>query len=157
MPQLLDNRQFADRQLDDRQVADYRRDGYVIARKFFDAEETDLLRCAAKEDRELDRHSFGRTDGEGGTVRLSLWNQPGDGIYGMFARCERMVHSAEKLLAGEVYHYHSKMIMKDPRVGEPGHGIRITVTGTKTASSGRILRAFRSPSIRPLVKTVACR
>ena len=117
MPQLLDDRHFADRQLDDRQVADYRRDGYVIARKFFDAEETDLLRCAAKEDRELDRHSFGRTDGEGGTVRLSLWNQPGDGIYGMFARCERMVHSAEKLLAGEVYHYHSKMIMKDPRVG----------------------------------------
>src|SRR5947207_5781905 len=35
----------------------------------------------------------------------------------MFARCERVVRSAEKLLGGEVYHYHSKMIMKDPRVG----------------------------------------
>ena len=35
----------------------------------------------------------------------------------MFARCERMVRSAEKFLGGEVYHYHSKMIMKDPRVG----------------------------------------
>jgi ectoine hydroxylase-related dioxygenase (phytanoyl-CoA dioxygenase family) len=50
-------------------------------------------------------------------VRLSLWNHPGDGIYGMFARCERMVRSCENLLGGEVYHYHSKMIMKDPRVG----------------------------------------
>ena len=99
------------------QVAEYAREGFVIARGFFDVEEIDLLRRAAKEDRALDEHSFGRADGEGGTVRLSLWNHPGDGIYGMFARCERIVRSAEKLLGGEVYHYHSKMIMKDARVG----------------------------------------
>ena len=105
------------RGIDDSQAETYRREGYVIVRGLFDAAEIDLLRQAAKEDRELDRHSFGRTDGEGGTVRLSLWNHPGDGIYGMFARCERMVRSAEKLLEGEVYHYHSKMIMKDARVG----------------------------------------
>ena len=35
----------------------------------------------------------------------------------MFARCESVVNSAEKLLDGEVYHYHSKMIMKDAKVG----------------------------------------
>ncbi|MFM7519796.1 MAG: phytanoyl-CoA dioxygenase family protein, partial [Planctomycetota bacterium] len=99
------------------QIAEYQREGYCIARGFFDRDEIDLLRRAAKEDRELDRHSFGRADGEGGTVRLSLWNHPGDGIYGMFARCQRVVRSAEALLGGEVYHYHSKMIMKDPRVG----------------------------------------
>ncbi len=51
-------------------------------------EEIDLLRRAAKEDRQLDQHSFGKGDGEGGVVRLSLWNHPGDTIYGMFARCE---------------------------------------------------------------------
>jgi ectoine hydroxylase len=105
------------RVIDDGQATTYRREGYVIVRGLFDAAEIDLLRRAAKEDRELDRHSFGRADGEGGTVRLSLWNHPGDGIYGMFARCARMVRSAEKLLEGEVYHYHSKMIMKDARVG----------------------------------------
>lgn len=104
-------------QLTDDQLADYAREGFVIARGFFDTEEIDLLRRAAKEDRALDEHSFGRADGEGGTVRLSLWNHPGDGIYGMFARCERIVRSAEKILGGEVYHYHSKMIMKDARVG----------------------------------------
>ena len=75
------------------------------------------MRRAAKEDRALDQHSFGKGDGEGGTVRLSLWNHPGDTIYGMFARCESIVNSAEKLLRGEVYHYHSKMIMKDAKVG----------------------------------------
>ena len=99
------------------QVVRYHEDGYTLARGQFDADEIDLLHRAAKEDHELDRRSFGRADGEGGTVRLSLWNHPGDGIYGMFARCERIVRSAEALLDGEVYHYHSKMIMKDARVG----------------------------------------
>ena len=35
----------------------------------------------------------------------------------MIARSEAIVGSAEKILAGEVYHYHSKMIMKDALVG----------------------------------------
>jgi hypothetical protein len=59
----------------------------------------------------------GRADGEGGVVRLSLWNHPGDGIYGMFARCRSIVETCERLLGDEVYHYHSKMIMKEARVG----------------------------------------
>jgi ectoine hydroxylase len=105
------------RVLSDAAVREYHDRGFHVARGLFDRDEIDLLHRAAKEDRELDRRSFGRADGEGGTVRLSLWNHPGDGIYGMFARCERMVRSCERLLGGEVYHYHSKMIMKDPRVG----------------------------------------
>src|SRR6185312_13229073 len=98
-------------------LKEYEQNGFVLEKGMFDAGEIDLLRRAAKEDRELDQHSFGRADGEGGTVRLSLWNHPGDSIYGMFARCETIVNSAEKLLGGEVYHYHSKMIMKDAKVG----------------------------------------
>jgi hypothetical protein len=98
-------------------IQEYERDGFVLVRHMFDNEEVDLLRRAAKEDRALDQHSFGKGDGEGGTVRLSLWNHPGDTIYGMFARCETIVNSAEEILDGEVYHYHSKMIMKDAKVG----------------------------------------
>jgi hypothetical protein len=99
------------------QTREYRDRGFTLARGLFEKDEIDLLRRAAKEDRALDQHSFSRADGEGGQVRLSLWNHPGDTIYGMFARCEAIVNSAEKLLEGEVYHYHSKMIMKDAKVG----------------------------------------
>jgi ectoine hydroxylase len=99
------------------QCAEYAERGFTIARGMFEADEIDLLRRAAKEDRAFDEHAFGRSDGEGGTVRLSLWNHPGDSLYGMFARCESIVNSAESLLGGEVYHYHSKMIMKDAKVG----------------------------------------
>lgn len=98
-------------------LSEYERNGFVIAKGMFSKEEMELLRRASKEDRELDQHSFGRGDGEGGTVRLSLWNHPGDTIYGMFARCETIVNSAEMLLEGEAYHYHSKMIMKDAKIG----------------------------------------
>ncbi len=103
--------------LNDQEVKAFHEDGFVIARRLFDEKEIGLLARAAKEDRELDRHAFGAADGEGGQARLSLWNHPGDTIYGMFARSESIVGSMEKLLGGEVYHYHSKMIMKDARTG----------------------------------------
>lgn len=101
----------------DQQVREYEENGYVLVKGMLEPEEIALLSKAAHEDRALDKHSYGKADGEGGTVRLSLWNHPGDTIYGTIARCESIVNSAEKLLSGEVYHYHSKMIMKDAKVG----------------------------------------
>ena len=103
--------------LTESQIAEYRRKGFVLARGMFDAQEIGLLGRAAKEDRVLDQHAFGKDDGAGNAVRLSLWNHPGDTLYGMFARCDSIVSSAEQILEGEVYHYHSKMIMKDARTG----------------------------------------
>ena len=99
------------------EVRQYHEDGFVLVRGMFSAEEIGLLGRAAHEDRVMDQQSCGRADGEGGTVRLSLWNHPTDTIYGAFARCESIVGTAEKLLDDEVYHYHSKMIMKDAKIG----------------------------------------
>jgi ectoine hydroxylase len=99
------------------QLRAYQDDGYILIEKMFDAEQIGLLSRAAHADRTLDQHSYGKSDGEGGTVRLSLWNHPGDTIYGMVARCHSMVDTAAEILGGEVYHYHSKMIMKDAKVG----------------------------------------
>lgn len=99
------------------QLAAYHRDGYIILPALFDAEEITLLRQAAKEDKALDDNAFGRADGAGGSVRLSLWNHPGDDVYGMFARSRRVVDAVAQLLDDEPYHYHSKMIMKQARTG----------------------------------------
>ncbi len=103
--------------LNENQMRQFQADGYILMKALFDAEEIEMLRSTAHADRELDKHSFSRADGEGGKVRLSLWNHPGDNIYGMFARSRRMVDRAEELLGDEVYHYHSKMILKDPKIG----------------------------------------
>jgi hypothetical protein len=98
-------------------LQEYHQDGYFMVRSQFDAEEIGMLRESARQDKVLDEHAMGRADGEGGKVRLSLWNHPGDGIYGMFARCERIVDTVSQILDDEVYHYHSKMIMKDAKIG----------------------------------------
>src|SRR3982074_804696 len=98
-------------------LTDSRKKGCAVLRLMFDSREIDVLRRSAKQDKALDDHAFGRDDGRGKIVRLSLWNYPGDTIYGMFARCESIVNSAERILDGEVYHYHSKMIMKDAKTG----------------------------------------
>jgi ectoine hydroxylase-related dioxygenase (phytanoyl-CoA dioxygenase family) len=106
-----------DEQLSFAQLEQFHRDGYIIHRRLFDAEEINLLGRAAKEDRVLDENSFGRNDGDGGSIRLSLWSEPGENVYGMFARCPRIVGAMEQILGGPVGHYHSKMIMKDAKVG----------------------------------------
>lgn len=103
--------------LGEEDIREYHDTGFVLIKEMLNKEEVSLLGRAAREDRALDQHSYKRSDGEGGTVRLSLWNHPTDTIYGMVARCESIVGSAEKLLDGEVYHYHSKMIMKDAKTG----------------------------------------
>jgi ectoine hydroxylase len=103
--------------LTDEKRRSYNENGYVLIKGMLSPEEIGLLGNAARQDRALDQHSYARADGEGGKVRLSLWNHPTDTIYGMIARSESLVSCAEKLLGGEVYHYHSKMIMKDARVG----------------------------------------
>ena len=83
----------------------------------FSSAEIEALKSRAKSDHELDSNSYGRGDGEGGRIRLSLWNDPGTGIYGAFACSERMVRITGELLNDEPYHYHSKMIMKDAKTG----------------------------------------
>jgi ectoine hydroxylase len=99
------------------ELRQYETDGFLLIRGMLNTQQIDLLGRAAREDRALDEHSYAKADGEGGTVRLSLWNHPTDTIYGMVARSESIVSCAEKLLGGEAYHYHSKMIMKDAKVG----------------------------------------
>jgi len=103
--------------MSDDQIKAFHHDGYVLVRGLFNKEEVELLGKTVRQDKAMDDNASAADDGKGHPVRLSLWNHPGDGIYGMFARCRRIVDSMEQLLDDEVYHYHSKMILKDARVG----------------------------------------
>ena len=103
--------------LSDSQLAEYRRDGFLIVRQMFTPEEITLLGDTARRDKALDEHAIDRADSQGTASRLALWNHPGDNIYGMFARSDTMVGAMSQILDDEPYHYHSKMIMKEPKVG----------------------------------------
>ena len=99
------------------EVAQYHRDGYFVARKVFDAEETRLLTEAMEVDPKIRDHILIREDGEGGGTRIALWNRAGDSVYGLAARSARMVDTVEALLGGPVYHYQSKLTAKEARTG----------------------------------------
>jgi len=98
-------------------VSAFERDGFVAKRAWFDREEMELLAAFARSDPNLREHDIPVKDTGGRESRLTLWNEPGDDLYGMFSRCRRVVDAAEQLLDDEVYHYHAKMMLKEPRVG----------------------------------------
>jgi ectoine hydroxylase-related dioxygenase (phytanoyl-CoA dioxygenase family) len=103
--------------LNEAQIRAYEEDGLVIARGLFDAREVELLRGAMEHDPSVRDHMLDRLDGEGRSTRISLWNRAGDSVYGLAARCDRMVDTVTRLLGGEVYHYQSKLTAKEPHVG----------------------------------------
>ncbi|MBI1310317.1 phytanoyl-CoA dioxygenase family protein [bacterium] len=99
------------------QVTQFDADGYLFIEDLLDAEETRLLQEACRADAVLQKHAMAVRDAEGRRTNLSLWNHPGDDIYGTIARSERIVDATEQLLGDEVYHYHSKLSAKQPKVG----------------------------------------
>jgi ectoine hydroxylase-related dioxygenase (phytanoyl-CoA dioxygenase family) len=95
----------------------FHEDGFFIAQSLFDGEEIDLLGRIARADHQLSLQAASRRDGQGGAVKLSVHNELHDDIYAAFVRSSRIVETMERLLEGEVYHYHHKMILKEPLVG----------------------------------------
>jgi hypothetical protein len=92
-------------------------DGFLLVPALFDAEEIGVLSRIARDDHQLQAQSVSRRDGAGGTIRLTVENTLGDDIYAAFVRCRRIVDTMEQLLGDEVYHYHHKMVLKEPRTG----------------------------------------
>jgi ectoine hydroxylase len=91
--------------------------GYVIVRTLFSKEEVRALRSFSESNNDLKKSTFSKADGEGGSVDLALWNNVDDSLLGLFPRSERLVNRMENLTNDEVYHYHSKMIQKNPGNG----------------------------------------
>jgi hypothetical protein len=94
------------------------RDGFLVVDSLLSPEETELLGAIARQDHALAAAKTSRADGEGGSVDLVVENElPADAIYSAIVQAEPLVMAMEALLGDEVYHYHHKMILKEPRVG----------------------------------------
>ena len=104
--------------LTDAQKAQYENDGYLIVKNFVSPEEATLLFNIATGDDVLKNKTFDFNDQSGKSTKLALWFTPGDDTYGLLTRSEAMVHAVQDLLGeGEVCHFHSKLMQKEPQVG----------------------------------------
>lgn len=97
--------------------AEYAADGYVMVRSLLSAPEAAKLLVVARSDEALRRHAYDRTDAEGRATRLTAWYDPGEDSFGQLCRTARIVDRMTALLGEEVWHYHSKLMQKEPRVG----------------------------------------
>lgn len=92
-------------------------DGYFVVEGLLSPEETRLLHRLSTGDDDVREGSLARRDADGTASLLTVRNELYDDLYGAIARSERIVHAMEELLGGEVYHYHHKLMLKEPRVG----------------------------------------
>ncbi len=91
--------------------------GFVIVRGLLNPEESALLARVARADRELAESAYGREDSQGTKVLLAVRNEIQDDYYSAIARSARIVGRMTQFLGEEVYHYHHKLVLKEPRVG----------------------------------------
>ena len=100
------------------QKAQYDRDGYLIIPKFVDQDEAKLLYGLATADDTLRNNAIDLKDQDGKRTKLTLWFTPGDDTFGLLIRRESVIKSVQLLLGkGEVCHFHSKLLQKEPKVG----------------------------------------
>eukprot|EP01006_Ploeotia_vitrea_P022509 TRINITY_DN54918_c1_g1_i1.p1 TRINITY_DN54918_c1_g1~~TRINITY_DN54918_c1_g1_i1.p1 ORF type:complete len:325 (-),score=29.88 TRINITY_DN54918_c1_g1_i1:90-1064(-) len=98
------------------QIKQYYEDGYVIVPQLFTPEEVGLISQVVTAEAEK-YQVLPMSDGAGRVSKLALMNHVGKNVFGAYARSARVVDSVEKILGGEVYHYHTKFMMKEPKVG----------------------------------------
>ena len=100
------------------QTAQFQEDGYLLVESLYDAEEMDLLLRIGKADQEKAATVHAPKDAEGRESKLWLTaDTERQDIYNACCHGHRMVDTMGKLLGDEVYLYHYKMMVKEPRVG----------------------------------------
>lgn len=100
------------------QLAAFQRDGFLIVSQLLDPDEIRELARYSRGDHQLAGESYARRDSEGAETRLALRNHLDDACpYTAIVRSQRVAGTMQRLLGDEVYHYHHKMILKEPRVG----------------------------------------
>ena len=69
------------------QVLDqFNKHGYIIVRDLFDFEEISKLKDHFETHQDIQKHAYGRSDGNNRMSKLCIWNKAGDDLSGIVAR-----------------------------------------------------------------------
>ena len=93
------------------------RDGYFVVHGLLCEEEVEVLRGITEVLLPNDPERLERHDAEGNLTLLSLRNELRDDVFSAVVRSERMAKTMSGLFGEEVYHYHHKVMVKEPLVG----------------------------------------
>ncbi|VDI45889.1 Hypothetical predicted protein [Mytilus galloprovincialis] len=99
---------------------DFAKYGYIVIRNLLDAEETEKVIKEFEDPSTaqiLNNNKVQVPDCQGREAKLTIWGHPGNDISGMVSRSEKVAGTCEQLLEDEVYHYHGKLVTKEPFTG----------------------------------------
>jgi ectoine hydroxylase-related dioxygenase (phytanoyl-CoA dioxygenase family) len=99
------------------QVQAYDRDGFVLVPDVFSPREIEILLANVGKDGRVTKHSFDMPDAAGRSSKLALWGDIRDDVFGAVSSSPRVVDNVRMLLREDVYHWHSKVMLKEPRLG----------------------------------------
>lgn len=99
------------------QVKAYERDGFVLVPDVFSLREIEILLTHVTRDGRVTKHTGDMPDAEGRSSKLALWMDIRDDVFGAVSTSPRIVEPVRQLLGEDVYHWHSKVMLKEARVG----------------------------------------
>ena len=99
------------------QIAHFDRDGFVFVEGMFSIAEVDILRKAVKSASRVRKHTIVAHDADDNESPLAIWSDIGDDVFGVVSASPRIVNSMRALLREDVYHWHSKVMLKYPEGG----------------------------------------
>lgn len=108
------------RALSDEEIAHYHRDGFVVIRNLLAADEIAPIRARCGQDADISGVQTHVKDGSERTYKIAIWTDLDDSLLGMLPRMERIVTAVETLLGEPCYHWHSKLLRKQPGDGTVG-------------------------------------
>ena len=103
--------------LRDEQIAQFKRDGYLMIANLFDAGEVELMIRVARRTARCTSTPLAEKTLRAARVGSRSGTTPATTSSGLSRGSRRIVDAMEQLLGGEVYHYHSKLMLKEPFVG----------------------------------------
>jgi len=98
-------------------IAKFDREGYVLVRGLFTPDEAIKLGASARSDAKTWNDATERADSSGARTVLAVRDDLAENVYSNIVRSRRIVEPMQLFLGEEVYHYHHKLMLKEPKVG----------------------------------------
>ena len=98
-------------------ISAFDREGFLLVPGLFHRDEIDGLQSKFEADTAITLEAYGKRDASGNETKLAVRNELSESPYAAIVRSRRVAETMATLLRDEVYHYHHKMMIKEPKIG----------------------------------------
>ncbi|MGB1015976.1 MAG: phytanoyl-CoA dioxygenase family protein, partial [Nannocystaceae bacterium] len=101
-------------------VEQFNRDGFVVVKGLLSSPEYEVLQSFCTSGSDLGKLQTKVRDTGTRTYKVAIWTTLDGSLFGKLPRLPRVVFGIQQLLGEPVYHWHSKVLRKQPGDGSVG-------------------------------------